>query len=258
MTATTLDHRIEPRLPLIPRQRFGTLTAVEIRKMINTRSGLAVLGTVLAIAVLGIGWKLFHIGQVQPSWADYSGILPVVGMALAVIGLLGMTAEWTQRTALTTFTLSPRRGRVLAAKFLASILLALAALAVVFAMILGGIALAGAISGLGTDFTGLGRGITGYLTTSVLQVTMAAGIGALTAQTAVAVGAYFVAPTIWAAVAPPLLGAKSQWFDIFAAFERLSSEHPGTDLTRSLTAVAVWIVLPTVVGVIRSLRREVK
>ena len=255
---TTLDHRIAPQLPVIPRQRFSTLTAVEVRKMTDTRSGLAVLGTVLAIALLGIGWKLFHIDGVQPSWGDFSGILPVVGMALAVIGLLGMTAEWTQRTALTTFTLSPRRGRVLAAKFLASILLALAALAVVFLLMIGGIALAGAISGLGTDFSGMGRGVSGYLVTAVLQVTMAAGFGALTAQTAVAVGAYFVAPTIWAAAAPAVLGENSQWFDIFVALDRLSSGHPGTDLARSLTAVAVWIVVPTVVGVTRSLRREVK
>ena len=255
---TTIDTRTAPRLPLVPRQRFSTLTAVEIRKTVDTRSGLAVLGTVLAIALLGIGWKLFHIGDRQPSWEDFSGVLPVVGMALAVVGLLGMTAEWTQRTALTTFTLSPRRGRVLAAKFLASILLAVTGLAVVFALIIGGIALAGAISGLGTDYSGLGRGIVGYLTTSVLQVTMAAGFGALSAQTAVAVAAYFVAPTIWAAVGPTLFGAHAEWFDIFSAFERLSSEHPTADPAQSLTAVAIWIVLPTVVGVTRSLRREVK
>ena len=255
---STLDHRVEPRLPVIPRQRLTTLTGVEIRKMVDTRSGLAVLGTTLAIAVLAIGWKLLHVNDGPPSWSDYSGFLPAVGMAVAMIGLLGMTAEWTQRTALTTFTLSPRRGRVLAAKFAASILLALAAIAVVFLLILGGVALGGAISGQATDYSGLGRGISGYLVISVLEVTMAAGFGALSAQTAVAVGAYFVAPTIWAAVAPSLLGDRSPWFDIFSAFDRLSSGHPGSQLAQSLTAVAIWIVLPTTVGVIRSLRREVK
>lgn len=254
----TIDTRTEPRLPVVPRQRFSTLTAVEIRKTVDTRSGLAVLGTVLAIALLGITWTLFHLGHTQPSWADYAGLPGAVGMAVAMIGLLGMTAEWTQRTALTTFTLSPRRGRVLAAKFLASILLVLAALAVVFGMMIGGIAVAGSISGLGTDFSGLGRGITGFLTIAVLQVTMAAGFGALSAQTAVAVAAYFVAPTVWAAVGPSLFGQHADWFDIFSAFGRLSSEHPAADLAHSLTAVAVWILLPTVVGVTRSLRREVK
>jgi hypothetical protein len=35
--------------------------------------------------------------------------------------MLTMTAEWSQRTALTTFTLEPRRDRVLAAKVVASL-----------------------------------------------------------------------------------------------------------------------------------------
>ena len=179
-------------------------------------------------------------------------------MALAIIGLLGMAAEWTQRTALTTFTLSPRRGRVLAAKFLASIVLAMTALAVVFVLLIGGVALGGLISGHGSDVAGLGRGVSGHLVISALQVTMAAGFGALSAQTAVAVAAYFVAPTIWAAVAPSLLGTHCTWLDIYAAFDRLSSAHPFTDLTDSLCAVALWIAVPTVVGVVRSLRRKVE
>jgi ABC-type transport system involved in multi-copper enzyme maturation permease subunit len=206
---STLDHRVEPRLPLIPRQRLTTLTGVEIRKMVDTRSGLAVLGTALAIAVLALGWKLLHVNDSPPSWSDYSGFLPAVGMAVAMIGLFGMTAEWTQRTALTTFTLSPRRGRVLAAKFAASVVLALAALAVVFLLILGAVALGGLISGQATDYSGLGRGISGYLVISVLEVTMAAGFGALSAQTAVAVGGYIVGPAHRAAHAPNRRGSTS-------------------------------------------------
>ena len=252
---TTLAPRA--RTSIAP-QRFSTLTRVEIRKMVNTRSGLAVLGVVLAITVLAMAWELFHTSTNAQSWAEYSGFFPIAGMALAMLGLLGMTAEWTQRTALTTFTLSPRRGRVLAAKFLASITLALAALAVVIALTLAGIFVGGLITGNGGDYNGLGRGVLGYLIISALQVTMAAGFGALSAQTAVAVAAYFVAPTIWAAVSPALLGDNSRWLDVFSAFERLSSDHPGADLAPSLTAVGFWILLPTVVGVVRSLRREVK
>jgi hypothetical protein len=74
----------------------------------------------------------------------------------------------------------------------------------------------------------------------------------------VAVAAYFVAPTIWAAVGPALLKDKSEWLDVFSAFERLSSTHPSEHIGQSLTSIAFWIVLPTVIGVIRSLKREVK
>ena len=50
------------------------------------------------------------------TWAalGLSRLLPIAVMVT-------MTAEWSQRTALTTFTLEPRRGRVLAAKVLASL-----------------------------------------------------------------------------------------------------------------------------------------
>ena len=46
--------------------------------------------------------------------------LAPVDMILPAIGILAMTSEWTQRTALTTFTLSPRRIPVLFAKLLAA------------------------------------------------------------------------------------------------------------------------------------------
>ncbi len=226
--------------------------------MTSTRSGKAVLAAVLAIAAAVVIWLLFHARTVPPSWQNYSGLLPVVGTALAMIGLLGMTAEWTQRTALTTFTLSPRRGRVLAAKFLAASGLALAALAAVYAIIIGGIAAGGLIAGHPADYAGMGRGILSFLVIAVLQVTMAAGFGALSAQTAVAVAAYLVAPTVWAAVGNALLKSNAQWLDVFSAFGRLSSTHPLTDLPQSLTAIGFWIVLPTTIGVVRSLKREVK
>jgi ABC-2 type transport system permease protein len=40
---------------------------------------------------------------------------------LPVVLMLAMTAEWSQRTAMSTFTQEPRRGRVLAAKIAAGL-----------------------------------------------------------------------------------------------------------------------------------------
>ena len=48
---------------------------------------------------------------------------------LPIVGILLVTSEWSQRTALITFALVPDRGRVLAAKLLASVVLSLVALA---------------------------------------------------------------------------------------------------------------------------------
>ena len=49
-----------------------------------------------------------------------SATLPLA-MLLPVIGIMAATAEWTQRTGLVTFTLEPRRGRVVLAKALAAL-----------------------------------------------------------------------------------------------------------------------------------------
>ena len=52
------------------------------------------------------------------------------GVLIPVLGILAVTSEWSQRTALTTFALVPRRERVIAAKLLAGLALALASVAV--------------------------------------------------------------------------------------------------------------------------------
>jgi hypothetical protein len=101
-------------------------------------------------------------------------------------------------------------------------------------------------------------GIRGGAIIVVLQVIMAAAFGALAGQTVVAAIAYFVAPVVWSAASQELFGGVAPWFDVFAAYERLSSSDPADDLARTATAVAIWVVLPMVAGVVRSLRREIK
>ena len=63
------------------------------------------------------------------------------GFLLPVLGILLVTSEWTQRTALVSFTLMPVRGRVLVAKVLAALIAGLAA--IVLAMAVAALATAG-------------------------------------------------------------------------------------------------------------------
>ena len=68
-----------------------------------------------------------------------------------------------------------------------------------------------------------------------------------------------MAPTFWTVVGPLVFGANAQWL---RRLHRLRTgcppDAPLTDLPQTLTAIAVWVVLPTTIGVVRSLRREVK
>jgi hypothetical protein len=100
--------------------------------------------------------------------------------------------------------------------------------------------------------------IRSYVIIVILQVTMAAAFGALVQQTAVAIVAYLAAPIVWNAVSTVVLKGASEWFDIFSAYDRLSSTQPFHHIAHTLTAIAMWVVVPSALGVVRSLRREVK
>ena len=70
-----------------------------------------------------------------------------MGILLPVLGVLSVTSEWSQRTAMVTFTLEPSRVRVVAAKFVG--ILVISVLALVIGLILGSLAnvVYGALSG---------------------------------------------------------------------------------------------------------------
>ncbi len=85
-----------------------------------------------------------------------------------------------------------------------------------------------------------------------------ASFGALAANTPAALGAFLLAPTVWATLANGALRPVASWFDIFDAYGRLSSDHPLEHLGPTVTSVAGWVVLPAAVGLVRSLPREVE
>jgi ABC-type transport system involved in multi-copper enzyme maturation permease subunit len=261
-TALTSSHATPPTpttaATAIRPQRLSTVFLVELRKLTDTRSGKAIVGIGVAIPLIALTWLLIKGTGSDQSWRAYSPFMPVLSLTIPLIGLFAMTAEWTQRTALTTFTLSPRRGRVLAMKFLASFAMSMVVTAVVVGLTIGATALGGLINGETPSFEYLGSDVRGLIIMLALQVTMAAGFGALAAQTAVAVGAFLVAPMVWTAVGPLLFGENAQWLDVFSAYARLSSDTPLTDLPQTLVAITLWVILPTTIGVVRSLRREVK
>lgn len=254
---TTLVPSPATDLPAIRPLRFPTLFAVELRKMTDTRSGRAVLALTAAAGVFVLVWKVTH-ADIEPAFDNYSrGVASAVAFFTPLVALLAMTAEWTQRTALTTFTLAPRRLPVLAAKYVAALSVSLAAMAIGLSMAALAVTIGGAMHGP-ADFTGWAGDIRYAIVFVVLQVTMGAAFGALAANTPVALSAFLVAPTVWAMLADSVLQSASGWLDIFEAYGRLSSDQPLDDIAQTLTAVAVWVVLPAAVGLRLSLRREVK
>lgn len=132
-TATALDAAaptsVDDLGPSLPR-----LTLVELRKMVNTRSGFWLPIAVTLITVITVVVTVLNHGGRGATLAHvfHNAVAPA-GLLLPVMGILLVCGEWTQRTTLQTFTLVPDRGRVLAAKLGASLAVALGAFAVCLA-----------------------------------------------------------------------------------------------------------------------------
>ena len=109
------------------------IVAVELRKSFDTRSGRWLLASIGLASLVTTGAVI--------AWAPtdefrYSQFTLAIGMPMSVIlpiiAVLSVTAEWSQRSGLTTFTLVPHRGRVMLAKALAAVLVAVGATVVAF------------------------------------------------------------------------------------------------------------------------------
>ncbi|HET6988225.1 MAG TPA: ABC transporter permease [Kribbella sp.] len=259
--AASAKHRAEVATALPPArgQSFLKLVTIDLRKSLNTRSGRALVAAILLVAIAAISWQLTHLPQGPAGFDGFLGAASTgVFLILPVIGVMAMTSEWTQRTALTTFTLSPRRVRVQLAKFVSAIVLSAVVMTVVVLFAFAGTALAGAVTDHTTSYAGMGGLLAGTYLTNALNVVMGAAFGAVIAQTAVAILVYFIAPTAWALAGPALFKDNANWLDVFGAFGRIAERDLHGMLPETLTAVGVWIVLPTIVGLWASSRREVK
>src|SRR5689334_14659169 len=133
--------------PMVP---FGRLVRVELRKMADTRAGRWLLISIAALTVLVLIIQMAVVlGQdLHPRFLDFlQGMNTPMGILLPVLGVLSVTSEWSQRTAMVTFTLEPSRVRVVAAKVVSLLVISVLALAV--GLLLGALAnvLYGALSG---------------------------------------------------------------------------------------------------------------
>jgi ABC-2 type transport system permease protein len=234
------------------------LTNVELRKMVDTRAGLwmmiAIAGLTVVVALLSalLGPDSDHTLRLILG----NAVQPAV-VFLPILGVLLVASEWSQRTALITFTLAPRRGRVLWAKIVAGIVISLIAFA--FALVVSLIATA--IASPGVEHTWslpfpLLRQMAIYVITSTL---IGIGFGAVLLSSAPAIVLNFVLPLAWTAVASiNAIEGSARWLDQTRSLSPLT-EHVmhGTEWARAGTTLLVWMVIPLLVGAWRIARSEI-
>ncbi|RYZ31858.1 MAG: ABC transporter permease, partial [Propionibacteriaceae bacterium] len=250
--ATTTTRLLRLRGPSLVR-----LVLVELRKSLDTRaSRWFALGLVLLIVAAAV-YVLTEAGNEGAVAAERVFTTPwaLARMLLPVLGVLSMTSEWSQRTALTTFALVPRRGRVLVAKLGAVLVLSVVTVLLVGAVAVTVAVVAGLLTGEPVQWHGLARHVGGALIGGVCFMGLGAALGALLQQTAVALVAYFVAPTFVSVVGATLVDDLVKWISPIVAIGRLEDLDLDGSAAPTVVALVLWIVLPLSVGTVRWLRR---
>ncbi|HVX44555.1 MAG TPA: ABC transporter permease [Mycobacteriales bacterium] len=262
MTATTI---LSGEAPISHRERpagLGRLTMVELRKMADTRSGKWMLGIVALIAVAVDVIQFFAFDSSDQDFIGIFGVmLYATSILLPVIGILLVTSEWSQNTALITFTLVPGRLRVLGAKLLAGVLLAVGAV-VVCALLaaLGNMLSSSAGDGQGT-WNGGHAILLQALVFQLVGIWMGMGFGILCMSSPLAIVLYFALPTVWSVLSGVIsaLQTPAHWLDTSSTLDALVNEGiTGKDWAQVLVSALVWVAIPLIAGAVRLHRTEIK
>src|SRR4051794_38351524 len=237
---------------------LGRLVAVELRKMINTRAGFWLQVATVALTVVVVIIRSLT-GDIDDH--TFAGVLNIAvrpaAFLLPVAGILLVTSEWSQRTGMITFTLVPQRSRVLGTKLIASVILALAVVAMSVTVTAAAVLVASpGVDGTWTHLAPLVGQSALYLTTGMV---IGVAFGAILLASTPAIVVLSTLPVAWAALASLSYFDKvAPWLDTSRALDQLPHEVlNGTQWAHAATALALWMLLPLAIGTWRITRREV-
>jgi len=235
---------------------FARLVRAEWAKATDTRAArwlLALTGLLTVVATLA---PLLAPSGIDQTFTGYLGFTAApLSILLPVVSILTLTSEWSQRTALTTFTQEPRRMRVVGAKIVVAA--AMSGMAAIFGGVVTAAGLAAAAaSGREVD-GGVGVAvIVGFVVFMLFNVFMGVALGALVHNSAVAIAASFALPTLFAGLgqASELI---SEWFDVSSSLNWLLDGEWSANLPQIAVAATIWVALPLAAGLARTARRDV-
>ena len=175
-----------------------------------------------------------------------------------------VSSEWSQRTAMTTFTLEPRRMRVVMAKMLAGMTMTLFVIAIALGIGLVGNLLFAAIQGQSPMWSFGWTGFIGFLVTQTFAMLGGFALACLLLNTPAAIVVYVV----YKYVLPGLiaLGSLMAWFSHLAPwidFQSAQNELYDMPLSPSqwwhlVVSGIIWLLVPLLIGLWRIRRAEVK
>ena len=266
MTAMTVDQVTTGRRTEFKQIPLSRIFRVELRKMFDTRSGFWLIAS---IAITGLIATVATVAFAPDQYLTYYNFAKAVGYPITVIlpmvSLLAITSEWSQRSGLTTFTYVPSRRRLVGAKMLSSVVVAVASMVFAFAVGAVGNVVGSSIAGTPTVWDlSVGQALTIVLG-NLVSLSIGAMLGMLLRSSAGGLVMYFVIVLLL----PNLSGllAQSQswyadlqpWVDLtYAQSFLFEGMDTAAQWAHVATTVGLWIVLPGIFGLRRVMRSEVK
>ncbi|MGC5629630.1 hypothetical protein ACPYO6_15455 [Georgenia sp. Z1344] len=230
---------------------------IELRKSVDTVSGAVLTAVTLGAAPLLVVAAIVAEGAAGTTVSFVLGAGSIAAaLLLPVLTSLLITSEWGQGSIVSTFAMDHRRGRVMAAKIAAGLVVGLVVALSCLVVAIAVSAVAGVDLGSAGELVCVCAGVTAAL---LLYAALGSAWGAATLSTPLAIVIGLAGPQVVNSL-ELMLGDRFAEIAPWLAF----SQAVG-DLTQGtvaswphlLTAVGLWIVAPMAVGVWRVRRADV-
>ena len=247
---------------------FSRIVRTELRKTRDTRAGmwLLICTAVLTAAVMAIQLAVVLGNDLRVSYNDFlTSTNFSIALLLPVIGILLLTSEWSQRTAMVTFALEPRRRRVILAKLVVGVILAI--VAVLIALVLATVCnlIYGALSDFAVEWDISVSHTLGFVLLQEIGMLTGFAFAALLLSSPAAIVLFMV----YSFVLPGLFGLGAALMDWFSKIQPwidfsdaqgplVDASMTGEDWAQLAVSGSIWLVLPLAIGIWRVLRAEVK
>lgn len=231
---------------------FLRILYLEFRKLIDTRASRWVLGSlgVLALTVAALAALAFSSDGTMTFEYVIGAMQSAMALAMAVIGIMGMTGDWTHRVTTNYYPLVRSRTLIYAAKICATLLMSGALLGLLFLATLSILGIFSVSRGQQVSLSGLGEGmaVAGFVT--LLATVFGIGVASIVRKLALSlvlvvllsVGINSVALTVLPEILAPVFSTLTPLI--------LISPPEGESVAgwQILSSVLLWYIVPLFAG----------
>ncbi|MGL5829902.1 MAG: hypothetical protein ACRC0L_10085 [Angustibacter sp.] len=254
MTTTALapepSAQIRESLRQLPR-----FTYIELRKLVDTRSAKILF---LSLGFLGLATLIPMVKVLEPGEALTLGqvfgtVTQFLNVAMAIIGVMGMTGDWTHNVTTSYFPLVKNRGIIFGSKIIATFLAAVLLLGFNLLLSIASLAVIRGTTDANTASTMETSDLRGAVATTIASTLFAVGIASIARRlilSLILVGVLTVGVTFVVTLVDDenLQFALSTFGLLFALADDSSGESFAPPAWTYICSTVLWYVCPLIIG----------